>query len=155
MKTFREYLEEKNHELYLKWRQTGMLEGLNRYVGTGLAVLFENLSKFMTSDNIRSENKCFVYPICRRVYTQRKDAIKDYQAFIRKVDAVLSQPKGILIAKAIEFYEKDTNKKYDLQTLRQKEFDRTGIEPSPDWVGIDYEAEVCAALSQEIIETGI
>lgn len=43
----------------------------------------------------------------------------------------------------------------DLQGLRQREFDRTGREPSPDWVGIDYEAEVCAALAEEIAENGI
>lgn len=141
-------------EIVAKWRDTGLLDGVDLETKRILAKLFEDVSNMIQLNNFGDNTKQVLYPIARVSYCKFGHYIRNIHDFCDYVDININTRCNRV--EGIKAYEINTSKKYSQEEKINKALSRRPDVPLPaDYLGIDIQAELVYLIAREVAEKKI
>lgn len=159
IKTIEEFVDDSNEKILSHWTEFGFLGGINDNSDRlKMAQIFESIRKAileLESQFKSSRTVNVVFPIARYCFTKFGYVIKNTNKFCLFVDEYFSRPQMEIIQEALKHYRSGDGEKYNHEKAIQKYIDKVGGDPPTNYIGIDWEVEICLIIAEAVRDNNI
>lgn len=149
LKTIKFFIAEKyfSEEYFKKWKNTGLLDGLNNSDSKLLAILFEILTQYKIK--LKKAKDVFL-PIARICLIRHNHLIIFASKYINYIEKRLEISDEEMTIEVLNDYKKENGKDFDINAKRVKFKQKLGIDPPENYIGMDCQVEFCLKLAKEV-----
>lgn len=141
-------------EILCKWKDTGMLYGVDSSHARILAKLYEDISQVALGITFKHPDTYnIILPIARSCYLSYNHYIRNIPKFCKYVDDNLFIRKNLI--DGIKAYEANTGEIYNREEKIESARQRGRTDLPDDYIGIDIQSEVAFRISYEVAEQKI